>query len=65
MYVLNREDVVNLMTDYIENMNRNLATSHGMDPNQVEMVINQARPDLNRVNGELFDHLVERGVIRS
>lgn len=65
MYVVNREDVVKLMTDYVENMNREIATSHGMDPNQLEMLINQARPDLNRVNGELFDHLVERGVIRS
>ena len=65
MYVINRDDVVKLMTEHIETMNRRLADSHGMDSNQVEILINQARPELTRINGELFDLLVERGVIRS
>lgn len=65
MYVINRDDVVKLMTEHIETMNRGLAANHGMDSNQVEILINQARPELTRINGELFDLLVERGVIRS
>jgi hypothetical protein len=51
------------MTAYIENMNREMAISHGMDPTQIEIVLNQAKSDLQRVNGQLFDLLVERGVI--
>lgn len=65
MYVVNREDVVKMMTDYVEGMNRQLASSHGMDSNQIEIIINQARPELTRVNGELFDLLNSRGIIKS
>jgi precorrin-4 methylase len=60
---INKTEVVELMTAYIENMNREMAISHGMDSTQIEIVLNQAKPDLQRVNGQLFDLLVERGVI--
>lgn len=59
-----KEEVVKIMSDSIDNMNRQMAQQHGMPPENVEEQIKQARPQLDHVNGMLYDLLKEYGVIR-
>lgn len=58
-----REEVIELMTKTIEDMNRDIAESQFVPSDQVEAILSQARPELMRVNGLLYDTLVENGVI--
>jgi hypothetical protein len=60
---MDKNDVVELMSDYIDNMNRQLAKQNGMDATQTEQMIAQGRPQLVHVNGLLYDLLVENDVI--
>lgn len=59
-----REEVIELMTQTIEKMNREIAENNFMQSNKVDDMLNQMRPELMRVNGLLYDTLVEYGVIR-
>lgn len=61
---MNKDQVVRLMTDFINEMNRNAGYSSGMPIQQVEEFISSATPELTRVNGLLYDLLVEHGLIR-
>jgi hypothetical protein len=51
------------MSDYIEQMNTHMAKQQGMPDNEIEKVLGQARPQLDYVNGMLYDMLVENGVV--
>lgn len=59
-----REEVVKLMTDYVNKMNREMMLAIGGVPEQIERGIEEMQPELNRVNGELYDLLKEHGIIR-
>jgi hypothetical protein len=58
-----RQEVVDLMTNAIENMNRQMAIQQNAPSDQVEQAISQQKPQLMYVNGMLYDLLVENGVI--
>lgn len=58
-----RDEVVKLMTDYIDKMNREMAIQANMPSDQVEQQISQQRPQLMYVNGMLYDLLLENGII--
>jgi hypothetical protein len=58
-----RQEVVDLMTNAIENMNRQMAVQQNAPSDQVEEAISQQKPQLMYVNGLLYDLLVENGVI--
>lgn len=60
-----KSEVVEMMTNYINDMNRSLASSSGMDPQQVESMIQQNQPQLVHVNGLLFDLLREKGLLQN
>lgn len=59
-----REDVVKMMTDYINDMNRKTLRDMGTPDADAESAITQMQPELTRVNGLLFDLLKENGVIQ-
>lgn len=61
--MLMRQEVVDLMTNAIENMNRQMAIQQNAPSDQVEQAISQQKPQLMFVNGMLYDLLVEHGVI--
>lgn len=61
--MLLRQEVVDLMTTAIENMNRQMAQQQNAPSDQVEEAISQQKPQLMYVNGMLYDLLVENGVI--
>lgn len=58
-----RQEVVDLMTNAIENMNRQMAVQQNAPSDQVEQAISQQKPQLMFVNGMLYDLLVENGVV--
>lgn len=60
---MEKEAVVETMTRYILEMNRAMAKNHNIDDNQLETMLEQMTPQLIQVNGELYDLLVDMGVV--
>jgi hypothetical protein len=60
-----KNEVVELMTNYVHEMNRQRAYEAKMPSEQLEELIKQATPELMHVNGLLYDLLVENGVINN
>lgn len=60
---MRKEEAVTLMTKAINDMNAEKAEEHGVPEAEVQQMIWQATPELNRVNGMLFDVLYENGYI--
>jgi hypothetical protein len=58
-----REEVINIMTNAINEMNREIAINFLMPSADIEQMLAQSTPELNRVNGMLYDLLKEHGVI--
>jgi hypothetical protein len=58
-----RDEVVAMMTKHVNDMNREVMAGMGAIPSQVDEVISQMQPELDRVNGELYDLLKENGII--
>lgn len=58
-----KDEVVKMMTDYVNEMNRKGMIDMGILPSQIEEVIQPMQIELQRVNGEIYDMLKENGVI--
>ncbi len=58
-----RDEVVKLMSDAIDSMNRQGAQQSGMADGQIEEFITSGRAQLDFVNGMLYDLLKNEGVI--
>jgi hypothetical protein len=58
-----RDEVVKLMSDTIDNMNRQGAQNSGLGSNEIEEFIAAGRSQLDLVNGMLYDLLKNEGVI--
>jgi DNA modification methylase len=61
---LRRSEVIDLMTDTINKMNMKMMQDMNTPYEQIMGYIEQSTPDLDRVNGILFDMLVEHGVVK-
>jgi hypothetical protein len=60
---MRREDAVNLMTKHVLDMNRGLGEQQGIPEQQIVNTLEQMKPELDRVNEQLFDVLYEAGII--
>jgi len=58
-----KDEVVKMMTDYINAMNREALSSMGATQEQIRATISEMNAELIKVNGELYDMLKENGVI--
>jgi hypothetical protein len=58
-----RDEVVKLMSDAIDSMNRQGAVKSGIPESQIEEFIASGRSQLDFVNGMLYDLLKNEGVI--
>jgi hypothetical protein len=63
--VMYRQEVIELMTNTINDMNRKRGTEAGLREEEVNQAINMMIPELNNVNALLYDLLVENGIIRN
>ena len=58
-----KDEVVKMMTDYINAMNKEALSNMGATQEQLNSTISQMQAELVKVNGELYDMLKENGVI--
>ena len=58
-----KDEVVKMMTDYVNKMNKEALTGMGANEEQIAATLDQMQGDLVRVNGELYDMLKENGII--
>ena len=58
-----RDEVVNLMCETVNTLNRKMAAQTNMPSDQIEQFIKQGQDQLKYVNGMLYDTLKENGVI--
>jgi hypothetical protein len=58
-----KDEVVKMMTEKINAMNKEVFEGMGMWGPNAEQAIAQQQTELNRVNGMLYDLLKENGVI--
>jgi hypothetical protein len=58
-----RNEAVKLMSDMIDSYNRSQGAQQGLPMDQLEQYISQGRPQLDLINGMLYDLLKENGVI--
>ncbi len=61
---MNKEDVISLMCEVINDMIRQVAFQSGIPSDQAAMAINEQQPELRRVNGLIYDKLVSAGIIK-
>lgn len=60
-----RDEVIALMTNAVNDMNRKRAIEIGIPSQGLEDSIQAMQDELNNVNGMLYDTLVDNGVIRT
>jgi hypothetical protein len=63
--VMYKDEVVALMTNAVNDMNRNRAIEMGIPSAGIEDSIQAMQDELNKVNGMIYDTLVDNGVIRT
>ena len=60
---MNREDVVRIMTEVVNEMNRQMAWQQGVPSDKVDEVLSKQKGELDRVNGLIYDKLKTIGII--
>lgn len=60
---MRREDAINVMTNVVLDMNKEMGTQQGIPQQQIDNTLAQMKPELDKVNGMLFDALYEHGII--
>ena len=60
-----REEVIALMTNAINDMNRQVAMQQQMPSEQIDQMIVAMQPQLINVNGMLYDLLKSNGIINN
>ena len=59
-----REEILTIMCDAVENVNRLLAAQQGQEQlEQIEQWITQQRPNLRMMNNEIYNALKANGVL--
>lgn len=61
--MMTKADVVKLMSNAIDDMNRSIGEGQGVPSEQIQEQLILMRPQLDHVNGMLYDLLVEYGLI--
>jgi hypothetical protein len=60
-----RDDAIEIMTEAINKMNREMGYQHNVPSEMLEEQIQTQQTQLNYVNGMLFDLLLEQGYINT
>jgi hypothetical protein len=61
---MRKDEVVALMTKVINDMNRQRGIEIGAPLDQIDEMEQMGTPEFNRVNGLIYDMLVEYGIVR-
>jgi hypothetical protein len=60
---MRREEAIDIMSKVVLDMNRIAGAEQGVPEQQIDLTLEGMTPELNRVNGLIFDALYEHGVI--
>lgn len=60
---MRREEAIELMSKVVIDMNRQMGEQQGVPQQQIDMTLDGMKPELDKVNGIIFDALHEHGVI--
>ena len=60
-----RQEVIDLMTNAINDMNRQRGIDSGLRADEIDQAISMMSQELNNVNALLYDLLVDNGIIRN
>jgi hypothetical protein len=61
---MNKNKVVEKMVAIAEEYNILAIQGAGMPEDQIEQMINQVRPQLYTIQGEIYDYLLSQGIIK-
>jgi hypothetical protein len=61
---MQRESVIDLMTDVVIKLNREIAVQQNVAEDTIEEFINMSTPQFKYVNGLLYDLLDSNGIIK-
>lgn len=61
---MNKQEVVRIMTETVNNINRQMGLQQGAPVHEVEQAIAQHQDQLNQMNDMIYDALVITGVIK-
>ena len=62
---MNKEEIINLMVESINQDNRELCERGGMDKDQIEKQIEQSQPSLAYMAESLYSKLIEKEIIKN
>jgi hypothetical protein len=60
---MNKEEIINLIVESINQDNREMCERGGMDNNEIEKQIEQSQPSLAYMAENLYDRLIEKEII--
>lgn len=60
---MRREEAIEIMNNAILEMNRKMAEEQNIPSQQIDMTLDQMKPQLTEANGLIFDALYDNGVI--
>lgn len=60
---MRREEAIEIMNNAILDMNRRMAEEQNIPSQQIDMTLDQMKPQLTEANGLIFDALYDNGVI--
>jgi hypothetical protein len=61
---MNRDEIVTKMVEIAEAFNLQAMEGSGLSEEQIKQMVDQVRPQLYTIQGEIYDTLVEDGVIK-
>lgn len=62
---MNRDEAVTKMVEIAEAFNLQAMEGSGLSEEQIKQMVDQVRPQLYTIQGEIYDTLVEDGVIKN
>ena len=61
---MNREEIIDLMTEVFSEINKSMALASGMEEAEVDKFIEQSTPSINHALGAVYDVLLEKELVK-
>jgi hypothetical protein len=61
---MNREEIIDLMTEVFSETNRSMALTSGMEEVEVDKFIEQSTPSINHALSAVYDVLLEKELVK-
>lgn len=61
---MNKNEIIQAMVEIAEEFNLQAVSQSGLPKDQVEQMVEQVRPQLYMIQGEIYNFLFDKGIIR-